>query len=119
MPTGRLAKYSDPDLPDPLERQVRDPLRKLGLHDRLVGAASLGQEARIVPRALALVIAAGLRYAETSDPSARALRAKLGEDGVDAAVEDVCGLSRDQDLAGLVKARIGDVDRFAAGESVL
>ncbi len=114
-----LAKYADPNLLDPLERQVRDPLRKLGPHDRLVGAASLCQAAGIVPRALALAIAAGLRYAEPSDPAARALQTKLRQEGVDAVLEDVCGLSPDGELARLVKARIGDVDRFIAGEPVL
>ncbi len=114
-----LAKYSDPNLPDPLERQVRDPLRKLGPHDRLVGAASLCQEAGIVPRALALVIAAGLRYAEPSDPSARALQAKLGEDGVDAVLTEVCGIDPMGQLAHLIRGRIPDVDRFIRGETVM
>ena len=60
-------KYQDQNIPDTLARNVRDPMRKLGRFDRLVGAASLCMEAGIEPRSLALAIAAGLRYREPSD----------------------------------------------------
>jgi mannitol-1-phosphate 5-dehydrogenase len=114
-----LRKYQNADIPDTLERNVRDPLRKLGRYERLVGAASLCLEVGIAPRAVALAIAAGLRYQEPSDPSAQALQDLLHRKGTDAVLEHVCGLDPRGELAQLIKARVADVDRFIRGESVV
>jgi len=111
-----IAKYQDAAILDTLERNVRDPIRKLGRDDRLVGAARLCLTAGIQPRAVALAIAAGLRYREPSDPSAQRLGELMAQAGLDTVLVQVLGIDPDGALAGLIKTRMGDVDRFVRGE---
>lgn len=108
-----LRKYQDSRIADPVERQVRDPLRKLGRHDRLVGPACLALEYGIRPYQLALAIAAALRYSYPQDPSALKLQQMIAEDGLDSVLERVCGIEPDGVLAWLVKERLPEVAAFA------
>ncbi len=107
-----LRKYQDATIVDPIERNVRDPLRKLGRHDRLVGPACLALEYGIRPAQLALAIGAALRYANPADPSTVKLQQMLVDQGLDAVLEQVCGLDPDGALARLVKERLPDVAAF-------
>lgn len=107
-----LRKYQDSTIADPVERQVRDPLRKLGRHDRLVGPACLALEYRIRPFQLALAIAAALKYTNAQDPSAVRLQQMIADDGLDVVFQKVCGIESDGVLARLVKERLPDVAAF-------
>ena len=107
-----LRKYQNRDIVDPIERQVRDPIRKLGRHDRLVGAASLALEYGIRPDNLALGIAAAMEYANPADPAAVKLQQIRSAGGVEAVFEQVCGLAPDGELARLVTARLPDLQPF-------
>jgi mannitol-1-phosphate 5-dehydrogenase len=60
--TAILARFENASLNDPVERVGRDPLRKLGRNDRLVGAARLAEAAGVRPKRLALVAAAALCF---------------------------------------------------------
>jgi mannitol-1-phosphate 5-dehydrogenase len=108
-----LRKFQDRTIVDPLERQVRDPIRKLGRHDRLVGAASLALGYGIQPANLALAIAAALRYANAADPAAVRLQAMLRTEGLAYVFSTVCGIDPEGPLARLVRQRQPDVDAFA------
>lgn len=55
-------RYSNVNLADTLERVARDPIRKLGADDRLVGAARLCLEQGVEPRAICRVILAACEY---------------------------------------------------------
>lgn len=55
-------RYSNANLADTLERVARDPMRKLGAEDRLVGAANLCLIHGINPQAICRVILAACRY---------------------------------------------------------
>ncbi len=107
-----LRKYQDPTIVDPVERNARDPLRKLGRHDRLVGPACLALECGIRPFQLALAIAAALKYTNPQDTSAVKLQQMLAAEGPDAVFEKVCEIERDGILARLVKARLPEVAGF-------
>jgi mannitol-1-phosphate 5-dehydrogenase len=107
-----LAKYQDAKIADPVERQVRDPIRKLGRHDRLIGPACLALEYGIRPWNLALAIAAALQYDNPHDPAAARLQRMMAEAGVDAVLREVCGIAPEGELAQLVKARLPDVAAF-------
>jgi mannitol-1-phosphate 5-dehydrogenase len=107
-----LRKYQDATIVDPLERNVRDPLRKLGRHDRLIGPACLALEYNIRPDNLALAIAAALHYANPQDPAAVRLQQMLANEGLDAVFDQVCGIDPAGELAGLVRSRMPDVARF-------
>jgi mannitol-1-phosphate 5-dehydrogenase len=57
-----LAKYQDASIRDPIERNARDPVRKLGPKERLVGPHNLCLEHDLPATALRIGIAAALRY---------------------------------------------------------
>ncbi len=107
-----IAKYSNPDLADTLERQVRDPVRKLAPADRLVGAASLCLEHDVEPRSLCLAIAAGIRYENPDDPSACQMASIRQEGGTAAVLSKICGLEAGSTLARMVTDREPDLERL-------
>ncbi|MCC7362665.1 MAG: hypothetical protein IT317_24505 [Anaerolineales bacterium] len=108
-----LRKYQDATIVDPVERQVRDPLRKLSRYDRLIGPAMLALEYGIRPWHLALAIAAAVQYTNPRDPAAVKLHALLAEQGLDVVLAQVCEIDPQGELARLVKQRMGDVAAFA------
>jgi len=97
-----LAKYQKREIVDPIERNARDPIRKLGRHDRLVGPACLAIEYGIQPVALSTGIAVALRYDHSGDPSAVRLQKSLRELGLSVVLETVCGLDPVGALAVLI-----------------
>jgi mannitol-1-phosphate 5-dehydrogenase len=84
-----LERMTNPYLQDRVERVGRDPQRKLGWDDRLVGTLRLALQQNIVPRRYALGTAAALATLDPSflksDIPARALLAPLwGNEAVEA-----------------------------------
>ncbi|MGQ9661171.1 MAG: hypothetical protein ACUVWX_02400 [Kiritimatiellia bacterium] len=57
-----LERMTNPYLADAVERVGRDPVRKLGSHDRIFGAMALALDVGIEPRNLAVGAAAGLVF---------------------------------------------------------
>lgn len=86
-------------LADTIFRLARDPLRKLGPEDRLVGAAQLALQHGVVPRGLAWGIAAGLAYDDPQDPGAVELQGLVSAQGVVDVLQTVCGLNPDNPLS--------------------
>ncbi len=76
-----LARMTNPHLQDSVERVGRDPHRKLGWDDRLVGTLRLALQQNVVPRRYAMGSAAALAALDPSylksDTPARALLAPL------------------------------------------
>ncbi|MFC4597253.1 mannitol-1-phosphate 5-dehydrogenase [Cohnella hongkongensis] len=99
-------KYQDASIVDYVERHARDPIRKLGPEDRLVGAARLAERHGIEPHGIATSIAAALYYDHASDPIATALKEKRESQGMLAVLRDVCGIAEDEPLAGLILDKI-------------
>ncbi len=97
-----IAKYQNRAIIDPIERNARDPLRKLSRHDRLVGPACLAVEQGVRPVALSFGIAAALQYDEPTDASAVQLTEIVRNKGVRAVLAEVCGMAADGPLADLV-----------------
>lgn len=106
-----IAKYQRREIVDPLERNARDPMRKLGRHDRLVGPACLALEHGITPAALSTGIAAALRYDCPDDPSAVRLQQIIRDDGLAAALHQVCGIEPEGALGKLVAAAYQEMTR--------
>jgi len=92
-------------LGDTILRLARDPLRKLGPRDRLVGGAQLALAHQIKPDAIVWGIAAGLAYDEPKDPWAQELQAQLRSTGLDGVLQSVCGLDPAGKLARLIRDR--------------
>ncbi len=93
-----MARFANTELGDTCFRLARDPLRKLGPSDRLVGAARLCEECGIRPDGLARIIGAALRFSAPDDPSAAQLQAMLKEQGPEGALKTICGIARDEEL---------------------
>lgn len=99
-------KLQDYKIVDFIERNARDPLRKLGREDRLTGSARLVQEYGIVPENLATAIAAAIYYKSDGDQFARELERIREEEGIDAVLVNVCGIDADSELGKLIKSKI-------------
>ena len=101
-----LRKLQDRNIVDYIERNARDPMRKLGPDDRLVGSARLCLEYGVKPEALAIAIACAIHYGEPTDPFALQL-AKIREDrGYDAVISEVCKLDPNGELGMLIKENL-------------
>ena len=100
------AKLQDYTIVDFIERNARDPIRKLGPDDRLVGSARLVLEYGIIPENLCIAIAAAIYYYNESDELAVKLKKIREEQGVDAVLSDVCKLDPNGTIGMLVKEKI-------------
>lgn len=99
-------KLHDRSIIDTIERNARDPLRKLGKDDRLVGSANLVWDCGIVPEHLCISIAAAIYYVSPGDPAAEELVRMRTEEGVDAVLTKVCSLDPNGTIGKLVKEKI-------------
>ncbi|HUT36345.1 MAG TPA: mannitol-1-phosphate 5-dehydrogenase [Planctomycetota bacterium] len=93
-----LRRFANRALGDTVARVGRDPIRKLGRHDRLVGAAQLCLDNGVPPRRIIEGIRAALAYDEPGDPEALRLQEMRRGRGLDAVLRDVCGLRPDEEL---------------------
>jgi mannitol-1-phosphate 5-dehydrogenase len=97
-------RFGNPLLMDTVQRVGRDPLRKLGPSDRLVGSARLCLSHGVFPMHIAMVCGAALLYDHPEDPDALALQSKIGSRGVEWTVKEVSGVEPASDLG---KAIVG------------
>jgi len=93
-----LRRFANRALGDSVFRVGRDPIRKLGRHDRLVGAALLCLDHGVEPTHLLEGIRAALAFDHVLDPQAQRLQQRLRDDGPEAVVREVCGLEPDEEL---------------------
>jgi mannitol-1-phosphate 5-dehydrogenase len=107
-----IRRLANRALGDTVFRLARDPLRKLGPEDRLVGAARLAQRAGTQPEALSWGIAAGYCFDHPEDPLAVELQQRIADRGFYATLAAVSGIQADEPLAGLVRERY---DRLRKG----
>ena len=99
-------KLQDYTIVDFIERNARDPIRKLGKDDRLVGSARLVQEYGIRPDNLCIAIAAAIHYVSPGDPFAEELVRMRKEEGIDYIIEKVCEQDPNGELGMLIKEKI-------------
>ena len=83
-----LGRFSNPHLPDTVNRVGRAPLRKLSRHERFIGPAAELAERGIVPEALLGAIAAALRFNDPADAEAVELGKILASSGADEATAE-------------------------------
>jgi mannitol-1-phosphate 5-dehydrogenase len=98
-----LKKYQNPEIVDPIERNTRDPLRKLGRNDRMIGPACLAIEYQIQPVALCRVIGAALHYDYQGDAGAQHIQTLIQEQGLIAALGKVCSLEPSHPLVPMIQ----------------
>jgi mannitol-1-phosphate 5-dehydrogenase len=102
-----LRRFANRALGDSVLRLGRDPLRKLGRTDRVVGAALNALTVDVIPTNLVTGIAAALHFDSRADPLAQELQAKLRSRGLAATLAEVCGLAADEPLFEMVMERYG------------
>jgi len=107
-----LPRLANRALPDTLVRLGRDPLRKLGPTDRMVGAARLAEKASVSPEALSWGIAAGYLFDYEGDPLAEELQRRIAAHGLAHVMEDVSGISPREPLGRLVLERYGRLNQY-------
>ncbi len=101
-----LHKLQDYTIVDFIERNARDPIRKLGPDDRLVGSARLVESCGIRPENLCIAIAAALFYHRDTDEFAVKLEDMRRRMGIDYVLQNVCCLDPSGPLAMLIKEKI-------------
>jgi len=97
-----IARFENAALNDSIMRVARDPRRKLGANDRLVGAARLAEKAGVIPKKLALAAAAALFFYNPAEPSTTDLQHEIAVDGLGAALRHICGLDSRRGLGRFV-----------------
>jgi mannitol-1-phosphate 5-dehydrogenase len=95
-------RFGNPLLMDTMQRVGRDPLRKLGPNDRLVGSAKLCLNHGVFPRNIATVCGAALLYDHPEDPDALALQSRIESLGVEKTMRDVSGVEPASDFGKAV-----------------
>lgn len=104
-------KLQDYTIVDFIERNARDPMRKLGPDDRLIGSARLVMEQGFVPHNLCTAAAAAMYYVSPGDESAQQLKSLRESGGIDAVIEKVCKLDPQGELAGLIREKEQELRR--------
>lgn len=88
-----LSRFTNPHLPDTVNRVGRAPLRKLSRHERFVGPAAELAERGVTPVALLEAMSAALRFDDGNDDEAVELANLLSELDAAAAVERITELT--------------------------
>jgi mannitol-1-phosphate 5-dehydrogenase len=97
-----LQRFGNVALGDTILRLGRDPLRKLGRTDRLIGAALNALAEGVMPTNLVTGIVAGLRFSHPGDPVAQALQTKLHTYGLGRTLNEVCELPAGEPLYEMI-----------------
>lgn len=105
-------RFRNRALGDQVARVAKDPMRKLGANDRLIGAATMCMGQGICPAGLAFAAAAALRYDNPDDPAAVEVRRIVLEQGFKAALEQFSGLAPDSELTGLIGRASEELDHW-------
>ncbi|MEC5190702.1 MULTISPECIES: mannitol-1-phosphate 5-dehydrogenase [unclassified Arthrobacter] len=108
-----LGRFSNPHLPDTVNRVGRAPLRKLSRHERFIGPAAELAERGIVPEALLGAIAAALRFNDPADAEAVELGQILAASGAEEATAKITGLAPEHPLFPAVAALVDEAKTAA------
>jgi len=98
-----LYRFANKALGDTICRVGRDPIRKLGSNDRLIGSAKLVLEYGIEPVNICKGIAAALKYDYSEDSSACQLSNAIKQKGIDWVFKNICKIDSQGKIAKLVK----------------
>jgi len=91
-------RFGNPLIRDTIKRVGRDPLRKLGREDRLIGSALFCLSHGVEPRSIARVTGAALRYNQPEDAEAAKLQKRILDEGIAAVAREVTSLEPDSPL---------------------
>jgi len=89
-----LGRFENPALKDSTDRVGRQPIRKLGKEDRLVGPTTMCKEMGLPNDWLLNAVAACLLYDDKEDEQARELQERIGKEGLEEVVKDLTGFDQ-------------------------
>lgn len=98
-------RFGNPLLKDAITRVARDPIRKLGRDDRIIGAAELCRSQGVAPDHIATICAAALCYECPDDPHAVRLQTMIRQTGVEETLRQVSGIDPASDFGQQVIAQ--------------
>ncbi|WP_046213756.1 mannitol-1-phosphate 5-dehydrogenase [Paenibacillus wulumuqiensis] len=90
-------RFKNPYIRDEVIRVGREPLRKLGPADRLIGPANMAAELGLGRDHLLQGAAAAFLYDNSNDPQSAELQARIQSDGIGPVVSDVTGFAKDSE----------------------
>lgn len=105
-------RFKNPYIRDEVIRVGREPLRKLGQADRLVGPVKMATEFDLGRDHLLKGIAAAFHYDNTADPQSAELQGRIQAEGFGAVVSDVTGFAKDSDDYNKVIAAYEELKSF-------
>ncbi len=108
-------RFGNPLLKDPITRVAKDPIRKLGRDDRILGAAELCLSRGITPDYIAIACAAALCYDLPEDPCAVRLQGMIEKTGVAQTLRQVSGIDPAGDFGRRVLAQYHDLQNARGG----
>ncbi|MCM8816333.1 MAG: hypothetical protein NC913_02335 [Candidatus Omnitrophica bacterium] len=100
-----LSRFSNKALGDTIARVGREPIRKMGNEDRIIGAAKLCQQQGIFPENICFFAACCLYYNEPTDAESQKLISLLKNYGVDYVLQNISGLCPDTKIFCLIKQK--------------
>lgn len=90
-------RFANTALADRVERVARQPLRKLGPQERLVGLLRRAEKHRLPVTPVCRAIAAALHYDDPRDAESRQLQAWVRADGPSRVLQEICGLHPEEE----------------------
>ncbi|HAJ94606.1 MAG TPA: hypothetical protein DCP02_00075 [Actinobacteria bacterium] len=91
-------RFSNPMIMDTVFRVARDPIRKLGQEDRLIGSAKLCMENNIFPKNIAYICGAAFNYDYPKDEIAQRLQEMIADKGIEKVIEEVSEIDNTSDF---------------------
>ncbi len=98
-----IKRFGNRALADTTARVGRDPIRKLGPDDRLIGAALNCMEQGINPENIVKIILSALKYRSPDDEKSIELGRQIDEKGIDSVLNEICGLKNEPRLKDMIK----------------
>ncbi|MEA3485196.1 MAG: mannitol-1-phosphate 5-dehydrogenase [Candidatus Aerophobetes bacterium] len=102
-----LERLANRALGDTIARVGRDPIRKLGPDERLIGSAKLALQYGIIPENISKGIASALFFDREDDEEAKRLTRMRKKEGINAVLKKVCRIDPEGTLGRLIKKASG------------
>lgn len=87
-------RFANKALGDQVARVAKDPVRKLGYNDRLIGSARMCLSQDVTPANVCRAVAAAMLYDAADDPCATRVQAIRREQGIRGVLREICGVGQ-------------------------
>jgi mannitol-1-phosphate 5-dehydrogenase len=108
-------RYGNPLIQDTITRVGRDPIRKLGPNDRLIGSLNLCLDEGVYPKRTAAICASALCYNNPEDEEAGKLQEMITERGIEDVMQEITGIDPESPIG---KEILASYNRFKREYSV-